>query len=207
MTNPPVDPRTLRVSDAEREHVVGLLQKAIGQGLIDLDEFTSRTDSALAAKTRAELNAVLTDLPGMVHREPSSPRHPQQLELRATMSTIRRAGRWVVPRTLVVRNRMGSTSLDFTEATIDHPEVRLELDVTGGSVELLLPDGATVATDDVEVTAGSLRDKVGGDLVGHPHFVVAGLVRAGSLTIRRPTYVRIGALVIRFPWKVGWDRD
>nr|BFE47292.1 hypothetical protein GCM10017745_07190 [Saccharothrix mutabilis subsp. capreolus] len=45
------DPRQWRVSDAEREHVVGVLQKAIGRGLITLDEFTERADTALAAKT------------------------------------------------------------------------------------------------------------------------------------------------------------
>jgi hypothetical protein len=203
----PVDPRALRVSDAEREHVVGLLQKAIGQGLLSLDEFTARTDTALAARTRSELNAVLIDLPGMVHNESTVPRPHQPVELRATMSSLRRSGRWVVPRRLVVRNRMGSTELDFTDAQIDHPEVHIELDVTGGSVDLLLPDGASVSADDVEVNMGSVKDKVGANQIGRPHFVVGGTVRAGSLKIRRPTYIRLGALVIRFPWKISWDRD
>ncbi|HEV2780310.1 MAG TPA: DUF1707 domain-containing protein [Actinophytocola sp.] len=203
----PVDPRDLRVSDAEREHVVGLLQKAIGQGLITLDEFTTRTDTALAAKTRAELNAVLVDLPGMVHQQATSPRHQQPVELRATMSALKRVGRWDVPSTLLVRNRMGSVELDFTEARIDHAEVAVELDVAGGSVEIIVPDGASVSSGEVEVHAGSVKDRVGDGRVGRPHFVLSGLIRAGSLKVRRPTYVRIGALVIRFPWKVSWDRD
>jgi hypothetical protein len=202
----PVDPRTLRVSDAEREHVVGLLQKAIGQGLITLDEFTSRTDTALAAKTRGELNAVLVDLPGLVHHQSSSPKHQQPVELRATMSTLKRSGRWVVPHTLVVRNRMSSTDLDFTEAEISHPEVHVELDVSGGAVDLLLPDGASVDTDDLEISLGSVKNKAGHQQ-GRPHFVVTGRIRTGSLKVRRPTYIRIGALVIRFPWKISWDRD
>lgn len=203
----PVDPRSLRVSDAEREHVVGVLQKAIGQGLLSLDEFTTRTDTALAARTRGELNSVLIDLPGMVHNESSVPRQQQQVELRATMSALKRSGRWVVPRSLIVRNRMGSTELDLTEAQIDHAEVHIELDVTGGSVDLLLPDGSSVSTDDVEVNMGSVKDKIGSSRIGRPHFVIGGTVRAGSLKIRRPTYIRLGALVIRFPWKISWDRD
>jgi hypothetical protein len=208
VSDTPVDPKTLRVSDAEREHVVALLQKAIGQGLITLDEFTTRTDTALAAKTRAELNVVLMDLPGIVHHESTSPAHHQPVELRTTMSSVKRTGRWVVPRTLVVRNRMGSTDLDFTDARIDHAEVDVELDVAGGSVDLLLPDGATVDTEQVEVNMGSVKDKIGGgDRIGRPHFVLSGSVRAGSLKIRRPTYIRLGALVIRFPWKISWDRD
>ena len=61
----PVGDRELRVSDAEREHVGQLLQRAVGLGMLSLGEFTERMDTALAAKTRGELNAVLVDLPGM----------------------------------------------------------------------------------------------------------------------------------------------
>jgi hypothetical protein len=65
---PAFDPRDLRVSDAEREYVAGLLHKALARGLIDLDGFSSRVASALEARTRAELNAVVIDLPGVVVR-------------------------------------------------------------------------------------------------------------------------------------------
>ncbi|SEL83855.1 DUF1707 SHOCT-like domain-containing protein [Rhodococcus maanshanensis] len=60
-----MDARDLRVSDAEREHVGQLLQRAVGQGMLSLGEFTERMDTTLAAKTRGELNAVLVDLPGI----------------------------------------------------------------------------------------------------------------------------------------------
>ncbi len=53
------------MSDAEREHVGILLQRAVGQGMLSLGEFTERLDTALAARTRSELNAVLADLPGI----------------------------------------------------------------------------------------------------------------------------------------------
>jgi hypothetical protein len=177
------DPKALRVSDAEREHVVGLLQKAIGQGLIDLDEFTTRSDTALAARTRGELNAVLLDLPGMVNKE-AEVRSKDRVELKSTMSSISRKGVWTVPRELVVRNRMGSTELDFREARIPHAVVDIELDVAAGSVKLVLPEGASVNTEDVQVSAGSLKDRVGpGE--GRPHFVLRGSVRAGSVEVRR----------------------
>ncbi|AOW91700.1 hypothetical protein BFN03_00695 [Rhodococcus sp. WMMA185] len=60
-----MEARDLRVTDAEREHVGELLQRAVGQGMLSLGEFTERVDTALAAKTRGELNAVLADLPGL----------------------------------------------------------------------------------------------------------------------------------------------
>ncbi|MFC6092870.1 DUF1707 domain-containing protein [Saccharothrix sp. BKS2] len=187
MTEPDrANPRNFRVSDAEREHVVELLQKAIGRGLITLDEFTERTDTALAAKTRAELNAVLMDLPGVVHRDEATPVRERQ-ELRATMSSVNRRGRWSVPRQLVVHNRMGSTDLDFREAAIPHAVVDIELDVTAGSVKLVLPEGATVDADGVELAASNLKDKVGTGANGRPHFVVHGQVRAGSVEIKKKT--------------------
>ncbi|CRK60677.1 hypothetical protein [Alloactinosynnema sp. L-07] len=201
----PISPRDLRVSDAERNHVVSILQRAIGLGLLSLDEFTVRMDIALASRTRGELNGVLVDLPGVVHPdsgiEPAKP-----VQFKSTMSSVKREGAWVVPRDIMIRNRMGSTELDFTEAVISHPEIRIEVDVAGGSVDLLMPERATVDAHNVDVVAGNLEDKVSGAQRGSgPHFVVTGSVRAGQLTIRRPTYVRIGSLTIRRPWRISWD--
>jgi len=204
--NPLTDPRTLRVSDAEREHVIGLLQKATGRGLLDLDEFTTRTDAAVAARTRAELNAVVIDLPGIAHRA-AAPK-PESLELRATMSTLKRSGRWRVPSELIVRNKMGVTELDFTDALIEHDVVTVRLDVIAGSTRILVPERSTVDVDGLELTAGTLRNKVDSTRArGRPHFVIDGLVRAGSVIIKRPTYIQIGSLVIRFPWKISTGHD
>jgi hypothetical protein len=203
----PVDPRDFRVSDAERAHVVQVLQKAIGHGMLSLDEFTARTDVALAARTRSELNAVVVDLAGVTHTDVASPVRVPPVELRANMSKIRRTGQWTVPRQLIVRNRLGSTELDFTDARIEHAEVEIQLDVSGGSVQLLLPERASVDTNGVQVIAGSIKDKVGGSRGGRPKFVITGRVTAGSLKIRRASYVRIGSLVIRSPWKMSWASD
>ena len=61
----PIAARDLRVSDAERSHVIRLLQRATGHGLLDLDEFNRRSAAATAARTRADLNSLLLDLPGL----------------------------------------------------------------------------------------------------------------------------------------------
>lgn len=202
----PIDPRELRVSDAERAHVVEVLRKAIGHGLLSLDEFTERTDTALAARTRGELNVVLVDLPGVTHSDPDSPVREKPVELRATMSAVRRTGQWTVPRELIISNRMGSAELDFSEARIPHDEVRITLNVSGGSVKLLLPERGSVMTDQVRVTAGSIKDKVGSG-GGRPRFVLAGTLTAGSLYLRRASYVRIGSLLFRSPWKISRAPD
>lgn len=195
VTTGPVNPRELRVSDAEREHVVGLLQKAIGQGLIDLSEFTDRTDTALAARTRGELNAVLVDLPGMVHRDapvaafgPTGPvPAADRLELTGRHGNLRRAGRWVAPREIVVRHRHGSVLLDFTEARIDHPQVHVSVELHSGRVVVVVPPGSSVNTDGLTVRYGQVQDRVEvHEPVGRPHFVITGAVRHGNVRIQHP---------------------
>lgn len=80
-----MEDRDLRVSDAEREYVGALLQRAVGQGLLSLGEFTERIDVALGAKTRGELNAVLLDLPGIA----ISPEHrPSPVQIPDPASTL-----------------------------------------------------------------------------------------------------------------------
>lgn len=190
--------RELRVSDAEREYVVGLLQKATGKGLIDLDAFSERIDTAYAAETRAELNVILSDLPGLVHTEappsgattaPSGPGDKaQRLELKAQYSNLTRNGRWHVPERMLVRNRYGSTKLDFTEALFDAPVVDVELDAAWGSVLIIIPDEAAADVDAItNIKYGSLEDKTRSTgKHGNPRIVLSGRVHGGSLIIRHP---------------------
>ena len=53
----------VRASDADREAVVARLQAAVGEGRLDLDEFSQRAAGAHAAVTRAELDLLVADLP------------------------------------------------------------------------------------------------------------------------------------------------
>ncbi|WP_433607580.1 DUF1707 SHOCT-like domain-containing protein [Prescottella agglutinans] len=214
-----MEARDLRVTDAEREHVGRLLQRAVGQGMLSLGEFTERMDTALAAKTRGELNAVLVDLPGMQidptytngvqpsgiavppgpavgtqtvgvpGAVPPAAGHPAQqpLVIRGRMSTITRKGRWNVPPALVLDSRMGSSTLDFTEAVMQTQVVHLTVDDYCGSVTLVLPPEATADLNDVDTVAGSVSNKVRtGPPYGPMHLVVRGRVRFGSITARYP---------------------
>jgi hypothetical protein len=202
--------RYLRVSDAEREHVIGLLQRATGSGLLDLDEFTHRVDSALEARTRGELNTVLLDLPGLSHPDrpaqvplPARPPAPSPTaavpdpgtgtEVRSTLSTVSRSGAWDVPEHLVVHAALGTAELDFTDARIPHDVVGIELDVVAGTVELRLPAGARVDETGLQVTLGSIDNKLragGADTPTGPLFRLTGSVRAGSVEIRPPRKAR-----------------
>jgi hypothetical protein len=54
----------MRVSDAEREAAAAELQEHFASGRLDQEELNERLAAAFAAKTRGELNALFTDLPG-----------------------------------------------------------------------------------------------------------------------------------------------
>ena len=197
----PVPARDLRVSDDERRHVVALLERATGRGLIDIEEFTTRVDTALAARTRGELNAVLLDLPGLVHpdgpvrstapparRSPAAPAAPAGAgsALDAVFGSVRRRGSWEVPARLRLHVAVGSADLDFSETEVPHEVVEIEVDVTAGSIELRLPEHSRLDRNDVSVTLGSVDEHLKGSNGSGPLFVLRGAVRAGSIDVRGP---------------------
>ena len=53
----------IRASDAERDATLERLSAATGDGRLTLEEFSQRMDRATAAKTRAELDRLVADLP------------------------------------------------------------------------------------------------------------------------------------------------
>ncbi|QYB02559.1 DUF1707 domain-containing protein [Rhodococcus sp. USK10] len=198
-----MEARDLRVSDAEREHVGELLQRAVGQGMLSLGEFTERMDTALAAKTRAELNVVLVDLPGIqliseftpqpyvsrpvpptVHRSPAPP--PGDV-VRGRMSSVSRTGSWNVPPALEVNTRLSTVTLDFTRAVMSTQVVHVTIDDYASTISLVVPEEATVDLNGVETVGGSATNKVRtGPPIGPLHVVVRGKVRFGSVTAKHP---------------------
>jgi hypothetical protein len=53
----------LRVGDADREAIAAQLREHYASGRLTLEELNERLDQTFAAKTRADLNVVLRDLP------------------------------------------------------------------------------------------------------------------------------------------------
>jgi hypothetical protein len=194
----PVANDDMRASDAEREYVIDLLQRAVGQGMLDLDEFAQRTDIALAARTRTELNRVLLDLP--VADGPMRPADDDVLVLRSTLSEVTRRGAWRVPSRLIVISRLGSTKLDFTEAEFTGPSVDVELAVTGGSVHLLVPPTTAVLTTAVATIGSQIVDQRPASAGTGPTLVLRGKVRAGEVRVRR---ARLGPALLRVSVALG----
>jgi uncharacterized protein DUF1707/uncharacterized protein DUF4190 len=53
----------VRAADADRDRVAGILGTAYSEGRLSRDEYDARLQSALSARTYADLDRVVTDLP------------------------------------------------------------------------------------------------------------------------------------------------
>jgi hypothetical protein len=67
----------LRVSDADRDRVAERLRAAAGEGRLTADELEERLESAFSARTGAELEPLVADLPEPAGAPPR--REPQSL--------------------------------------------------------------------------------------------------------------------------------
>lgn len=174
----------LRISDADRERAVQRLNDAVTEGRLTMSEFDERVEGVLHARTASELAPYLADLPGAAGGPVTA---PERQELRTTASTLRRNGRWVVPRQLSVHSKAGTVKLDLTQAVISHPVIEVALETTAAKTVLVLPAGASVDVDQVEQFASSTKVRkvpTSTEPAGTPHVVVTGKLSAGSLIVR-----------------------
>ncbi len=171
------------MSDAEREQVVARLGSAVSEGRLTLSEFEERVAAVLRSRTYGEVEPYLADLP--VAGSQSVVR--DVVELRNHASGLKRTGRWIVPRRLVLNSKAGATKLNFVEAVFTSAGVEIDIDVTASSVELVLPRGASADVDDVEMFSSSLKSKVlspNDPGATGPRFAVRGRQKASSLKVR-----------------------
>lgn len=176
------EPRDLRVSDAEREHVAEVLTGHFTAGRLSTEEYAERSDSAAGARTRKDLNRLLVDLPGASLPESLV---EDVLELTNTAGDLRREGRWIVPSTIRVRSMFGNARVDCRTARFTAPVVTVEVDLAFGNLDLRLPEGATVELDAARTTIGTIIDRTGRTFGrGSPHVIVRGGTRVGNIRVR-----------------------
>ena len=180
--------RELRASHEDRDRVVELLRMAAGDGRLSAEELDQRLEVALTARTYGELTALTKDLPASPGFAATA--QPKDLiRIECGGSSARRDGRWVVPRRMEIRVTSGSVRLDFTEAVITQPVLRIDAEVTSGSLTLITKPGIVVDTDDVAVRSGHVRVRApwGPDVPEVLRIEVSGKVGSGHF-IARPQH-------------------
>lgn len=172
----------IRASDAERDAAVERLQVAFAEGRLADAEFDQRMRSALTARTRAELDALLADLPGNAPRAgtqlvPAAGARPGRLAV-SFKSSLRRAGRWQVPAHYTTVTYKGSALLDLRAAELTAPVTTIVAVAYKSRVHILVPPG-------VRVEAGGFGASTGaGDEAGPPLPPGAPVVHVRGFTYR-----------------------
>lgn len=177
---------SLRVSNAERERAVQQLHDALGQGMIDLDEFTERSTAASAARTRGDLAPLLADLPSALEPVATGVEAPP-LVLKAGMGDVKRTGRWDVPRRIDAKCSTGDVKIDFTEARCPHREVALNLECGWGTISVIVPRGWTLVFETMSTGGGDITNRVTAPpQPGMPVLRLHCKVSAGNIRFRHP---------------------
>jgi len=93
----------VRIGDAEREQAQTALNDHYAAGRLDHDEYTERLDRIWAARTRAELDPVFTDLPGPAPQRASRSSYPYSTAATRRPSSVpRRRPRLPLPLVAVL---------------------------------------------------------------------------------------------------------
>ena len=143
----------LRVGDRERRVVDEQLLAAVGDGVLTLQEYDERSALLWQARTRAELDALVADLPGAVPAPvaapaPSGPVRPQRVL--AVMSEDRFAGPVLPGQEVTGYALMGKAVVDLRRD--DLPDgTRVKVRSLMGEVEVQVPPGSLVHLSGIAV--------------------------------------------------------
>ncbi|MEW2356602.1 DUF1707 domain-containing protein [Spirillospora sp. NPDC029432] len=168
----------MRASDADRDRVADRLREALAEGRITPEEHAERIDVVYAAKTYAELEPVLSDLPG--GHAPPAPRvrldkdldgdldrdpagdpglrlpapEKHAASIVAVFSGADRRGRWLVEPSTTVSCLFGGAELDFRQAVLSQREVTLNVTCVFGGVDITVPPGVRLVNSVSAVFGG-----------------------------------------------------
>jgi len=151
----------IRASDAERDAALERLSTATGDGRLTLEEFSQRMDRAAAAKTRAELDRLVADLPTGAGAASSAAagRGPGRTSWHISpIGGLRASGPWRMERSVVVVSLIGGADLDLSQAQLAAPEVILTKVSLLGGVSVAVPPGIRVEVSGFSLIGGTSLD-------------------------------------------------
>jgi hypothetical protein len=196
----------LRASHEDRDRVVELLRVSAGDGRLTAEELDERLEQAMTARTYGELARLVADLPVQGGGPVAAPapaaaaRVKDVVRIDTRSGHVKRVDRWTVPQRMEVKVTSGSVLLDFTQAQITQPVLKLDVDVRSGHVRLLTRPGIVVDSDEVVIRSGHVRVKApwGSDVPVQLHIEVTGKVGSGHL-MARPRYRNLWQWLTRQP--------
>ena len=200
MTQQP-DPN-MRVSNAEREAIIAKLHLATEEGRLDLDEFADRSRQAYEARTYAEVEGLLADLPETtgtlavpVGAGLGTANGPLRNAPQPEGSSVERKGDWAVPPKIIVKALGSSVKLDCRHARIHSSTVDLDVNLIAASLRSSSPKGPTRSTTTPKFRqfVNNTASYKGGTGI---RFALAGKAKGSSVTFPLRAPIPLVAMVI-----------
>ncbi|MBB0244822.1 DUF1707 domain-containing protein [Streptomyces alkaliphilus] len=187
----PATAPAMRASDADRDRVAEILREALAEGRLDAEEHAERIDAVYRARTRAELEPLVRDLPvGQPFGTPppapagATPSGATR-NVVAVLGGAERRGRWRVSGRVNVVAFLGGVELDLTQAFFDQRVVTLNVTAVLGGVEIKVPGNVTVRGSGTGILGGF---SMGGHESSDPNapvLVIQGLALLGGVEVKR----------------------
>jgi hypothetical protein len=158
----------LRASDADRDRAASVLNEALADGRLDVQEHADRLDVLYAAKTHGEIVPVLDDLPAPgsaphppVPREDGTVATGQASKIVAVFSGATRKGQWHVEPNVSVVAVFGGVELDFRDAKLSQREITINAMAVFGGISIVVPPEMCVTDSGSAVFGGREIDARG----------------------------------------------
>ena len=180
----------IRASDAERDATVERLRDAAGEGRLTLEEFSDRMEQATTARTRTELDQLVTDLPaapagggsGTVVAPGSSGAPTWHVSPIGGLSV---SGPWRMGRHVVVIALIGGADLDLSQAELAARDVTLTKVSIIGGVHARIPHGIRVDASGLSLLGGTSVEGAPDPGPGAPTIHIRAFSIIGGIRIRR----------------------
>jgi uncharacterized protein DUF1707 len=174
----------VRASDTERERTVELLRSHAAEGRLTMEELGDRVGRAYEARTRAELEEIVRDLPAEATQPPA--RRKATRFVLAMWGGGDRKGRWRIGSRLTAVAFMGGGDLDLRQAEIEADEVTITVVAIMGGYDLYVPDTVEVDLDDIAIMGGNdLRGSPAPAPPGAPRIHVRAFSLMGGIDVWR----------------------
>ncbi|MEU6663577.1 DUF1707 domain-containing protein [Streptomyces sp. NPDC046821] len=184
----------LRASDADRDRVADILREALAEGRLTADEHAERVDGVYRAKTQAELEPLVRDLPGAHRPRPAqaptpAPNRPTSGAIPpvadenvvAVLSAAARKGRWRVGRRTHAYAVFGNIEIDLSEAVFEYQQVVIRAVSVFGSVEIRVPENISLRGGGGAVLGNFEVDTLDADDPNAPVVYVDGISVLGNI--------------------------
>jgi hypothetical protein len=177
----------VRASDAERDATVERLSVATGDGRLTLEEFSQRMDRATTARTRAELDRLVADLPAGAATAAVAGRAPAAASAWhvSPIGGLSVSGPWRMAKHEIVVSLVGGARLDLSQAELAAPEVTLTKVSLVGGVRIGVPTGIRVEVSGFSLVGGTRVERGPEPGPGAPTVHVRAFSLVGGVRIRR----------------------